>query len=67
MIDPTLSASDQARLYRVCARKYAAAAKAERKAFAAARRATEALNKAADAVAAIGKDSYSVTTYPNLY
>ena len=67
MIDPTLSASDQARLYRACARKYAAAAKAERKAFAAARRATEALNKAADAVAAISKDSYSVTTYPNLY
>ena len=67
MIDPTLSASDQARLYRACARKYAAAAKAERKAVAAARRATEALNKAADAVAAISKDSYSVTTYPNLY
>jgi len=67
MIDSTLSASEQARLYRVCARKYAAAAKAERKADAAARRATEARNKAADAVAAISKDSYSVTTYPNLY
>lgn len=67
MIDPTLSASDQARLYRACARKYAAAAKAERKAVAAARRATEARNKAADAVAAISKDSYSAAIYPNLY
>jgi hypothetical protein len=64
LIDPTLSASEQARLYRACARKYAAAAKAERKADTAARRATEARNKAADAVAAISKDSY---TYPNVY
>jgi hypothetical protein len=63
LIDPTLSASEQARLYRACARKYAAAAKAERKAAAAARRATAALRMAEEAVSRIGDLSYAIPTY----
>jgi hypothetical protein len=62
MIDTTLSASEQARLYRACARKLAAAAKAERKAQAASNRAIRAMRTAKDAVARIELGSYSATT-----
>ena len=62
MIDTTLSASEQARLYRACARKFASAARAERKAETASNRAIRAMRTAKEAVARIGFGSYSATT-----
>lgn len=61
-LDPSLSAAEQARLYRACARAFATAAKAERKAEAAKRRATAALNRAQDAVSLITQTD--TVTYP---
>jgi hypothetical protein len=62
MIDTTLSASEQARLYRACARAFAIAAKAERKAEAASNRAIRAMRTAKDRAARIELGSYTATT-----
>lgn len=61
-VNPSLSAAEQARLYRACARAFATAAKAERKAEAAQRRALDALRRAEGAVSQITQAGSA--TYP---